>query len=105
MRIGVMTGWGGDRANPFDHVAEFGLSCCQLCNWDPAQWEARDPTATRAQADAAGTGMSIDLGRAGRDRVDHRILLRTTFEISSIARTTTTKAMTTIAALRYCRLL
>ncbi len=58
MRIGVMTGWGGDRANPFDHVAEFGLSCCQLCNWDPAQWEARDPTATRAQADAAGVGVS-----------------------------------------------
>ncbi len=57
MDIGVMTGWHG-RENPFDHVAEFGLTCCQLCNWDPSVWEAHDPAETRAQAANAGVNIS-----------------------------------------------
>jgi L-ribulose-5-phosphate 3-epimerase len=58
MRIGVMTGWGGERSNPFAHVGEFGLKCCQLANWDPAAWSKFDPKATRAQARAAGVDIS-----------------------------------------------
>jgi sugar phosphate isomerase/epimerase len=57
MDIGVMTGWHG-RNNPFAHVGEFGLTCCQLCNWDPAVWAANDPRETVRQAQAAGVKVS-----------------------------------------------
>ncbi len=57
MRIGVVTSLATDR-DPFKHVAEFGLSCCQLINWNPVLWDRVDPQETRVQAAAAGVDVS-----------------------------------------------
>lgn len=56
MRIGVCTGWSHD--DPFAHVREFGLDCCQLINWNVDLWTQKSPAATRAQAAAARVDVS-----------------------------------------------
>jgi len=56
MRIGVCTSWSHD--DPFAQVREFGLDCCQLLNWDVAQWTTRDPLVTKRQAEDANVAIS-----------------------------------------------
>ncbi len=57
MDIGVMTGW-REHEDPFEHVGQFGLTCCQLCNWNPEIWSKVDPAETRRQAQTAGVRIS-----------------------------------------------
>lgn len=62
MEVGVLTSLGRDN-DPFAHVAAFGLTTCQLCNWDPAVWS--DARAKEIKALARKAGVRIAAVWAG----------------------------------------
>ncbi len=62
MDIGVMNGLRNGGAC-FDHVSQFGLTCCQLVSWDCSL--ATDAIAKTARAEAARAGVRISAFWAG----------------------------------------
>ncbi len=62
MGIGVMNGLRNE-GRCFEHVSQFGLTCCQLVSWDLAL--ASDTIAKTARAEAARAGVRISAFWAG----------------------------------------
>jgi len=55
MEIGVVTSMRKDREDAlFAHVQQFGLTVCQLINWDPARWTRELAAKVAAQSAASG---------------------------------------------------
>jgi sugar phosphate isomerase/epimerase len=62
MRIGVLTSLNPDR-NTFDEVRKFGLTACQIVNWDMALWT--DRLADKVAAESRETGVHVSALWAG----------------------------------------